>query len=165
MSTPYREQRERDVCQKRLALAEPEIESDGAEISHRRCSRLTSQRCAGCGLPLCQEHCPPSDRHCDRCQAQLERRLTAAVGDAVLLTPVQRRRQMIVFLSLLAGAFALLLLPLALFPDPSLWIMAPSIAVYALALQAAEPIKKDRIARRLRSRAREKVLARSARGR
>lgn len=165
MSFPYREQDERDLCQQRLALPVPEIESDGVEISHRRCSRLTSERCARCGLPLCQEHCPPPERCCDRCEAQLERRLTAALGDAVLLTPKHRRMQMALVISLMAAACALVWLTFALIPDPPLWILAPSIAVYALAVQAAEPIKKDRAARRLQSRAREKFLSESARGR
>ena len=165
MSLPYREQEERELCQQRLALPVPEIESDGVEISHRLCSRLTSQRCSRCGLPLCQEHCPSPDRRCDRCEVQLERRLTAALGDAVLLTPRHRRIQMALVISLFAAAWALVWLTFALVPDPSLWILAPSIAVFALGVHAAEPIKKDRAARRLQSRARERFLSESARGR
>jgi hypothetical protein len=162
VSLPYREQDERELCQLRLALPVPEIESDGIEVSYRRCSRLTSQRCPRCGLPLCQEHCPPPDRRCVRCEAQLERRLTAELADAVLLTPKRRRMQLALVISLCAGACALVLLTFALVHDPSAWILAPSIAVYALGIQAAEPLKKDRAARRLQSRARERFLSESA---
>jgi hypothetical protein len=165
MSMPYREQDERELCQQRVALPVPEIENDGVEISHRRCSRLTGERCARCDLPLCREHCPPPDRRCDRCEAQLERRLRAVLGDAVLLAPRHRRRQMTLVISLLGAAFSVVGLTFAVIPDPPLWILAPSIAVYALAVQAAEPLKRDRAARRLQSRERERFLSESARGR
>jgi hypothetical protein len=162
VSSPYREQSARELCQQRVRLPVAQIESDGLEISHRTCSRLTSEQCARCGRPLCQEHCPPPERRCDRCEAQLERLLAARLGDAVLLTARQRRTQIALVVALAAATCVLVLLPFGLIHDAPIWLVAPGLAVSAMALHAAEPIQKDRAARRLLSRAREKFLRESA---
>ena len=160
MSLPYREQRHRDFCQQRIALPAPEIESDGREVCHRRCDRLAYERCARCGRPLCAEHRPPSDRRCDSCESQFERTLSAALSDALMLTPRHRTIRTALSFSLIATGMLLpwLTLQLRLAAGTSAWLLVLCTAIYSLALHAADPLKEDRAARRLQTHARQRFL-------
>jgi hypothetical protein len=159
--SPYREERVREFCQQRAALPVPEIESDGSEISHRRCERLARVRCARCGRPLCRSHRPAPDRRCRACESDFDRDLARALGDRLLLSSRHRRMRVALCLSLLGASSLPLWLAVELEPPSAVpfWVaFALYSCMYALALQLAEPLKEDGSARRLRAEARRKFL-------
>ncbi len=161
MPTPYREERVREFCQQRVALPVPEIESDGSEISYRRCERLASARCARCGRPLCRSHRPAPDRRCRTCESEFARDLARALGDRLLLSPRHRRKRIALCLSLIAASSLPLWLAVELEPASAFpfWVaFALYTCMYALALGLAEPLKEDGLARRVHAEARKKFL-------
>jgi hypothetical protein len=161
VASPYREERVREFCQQRVALRVPEIESDGSEISHRRCERPAWMRCARCGRPLCRSHRPAPDRRCRACESEFDRSLARDLRDALLLSPRHRRVRVALCLSLLAASGVPLWLAVELDPSSAFpfWVaFALYSCMYALALQLAEPLKEDGSARRVRSEARKKFL-------
>jgi len=160
LSFPYREQRHRDFCQQPIALPVPDIDSDGREVSHRRCDRLAAMRCPRCGRPLCLEHRPASERRCDACESQFERSISTALSDALLLTPRHRTVRTALSFSLIATGMLLpwLTFQLRLTAGVSTWVLVLCTAIYSLALHAADPLKEDRAARRLQAHARQRFL-------
>lgn len=161
MPSPYREERVREFCQQRVALPVPEIESDGSEISHRRCERPARARCARCGRALCMSHRPAPERRCRACESEFDRHLARVLGDKLLLSPQHRRLRVGLCLSLIAAGSLPLWLAIELEPASAFpfWVaMGLYTCMYALALQLGEPLKEDGSARRLRAEARRKFL-------
>lgn len=146
VTAPYRELVERAFCQQRIELPVPEIDSDGSEISHRLCLSVARERCARCGLRLCDEHAPPAGRRCDPCESQFERAMATALGDTVLLTPRHRAIRTGLSVALIAGGFMMpwLTIELVLGAGSAIWALAVGVGMYALALHLVDPVKEHR---------------------
>jgi hypothetical protein len=164
VTIPYREQVERAFCQQSIETPVPEIDSDGSEISRRACLSLADQRCARCGIPLCDEHAPPPDRRCDACESDYEQALAKAVEDAVLLTPTHRRIRTALCIALAGSGILMpwLTIEAILGSGAATGMLAAGAVLYALGLFFVWPVREDRLARHRLVRVREKFLREAA---
>ncbi|HKE19930.1 MAG TPA: hypothetical protein VKB80_33885 [Kofleriaceae bacterium] len=153
--SPYRQGRVRDLCQHRIALPVPEIESDGSEVRERRCEGVAVDTCARCGRLACEAHRPAAGGRCQECESELDRAL------ARIPAPVLSRRETIARVQMAVGcmvaAMGLLFGALAI-GAPGWVVVALPVSVHALGVHIAWTVRADRLARYRRERARRRFL-------
>ncbi len=157
---PYREEQPpRTYCQQQVALPIPEIESDGSEVSHRRCENQAVDTCESCDRPVCDEHKPAEDKGCQACEDLLARQL--APLEQSMLTPAQRRKGVAKVVGIMAGAYGIftLLIWMMSARGPLSWVgVAVLLGGSAFAQLAARDLRTDKVARIQPAKARDRLL-------
>lgn len=157
---PYREgPPPRTFCDQKVELPIPEIESDGSEVTHRRCEKAAVETCGGCERPVCDEHRPADDKGCLACEEFLAHAL--APIEQSLLTPEQRRMAIAKITAIIAGSWALFMI-LVLAGSATGLIGALGVLIllvgWGVATSVSRDLSEDKAARVQRAIARYRVL-------